>query len=61
VLTPVQIVSRVLLNNRSYTGTVANSPYFVGIISASMIWVGYAWVSRLLQCTFQVPLSGAGG
>ncbi|KAH0833938.1 DHHC palmitoyltransferase-domain-containing protein [Lanmaoa asiatica] len=43
------IVTRVLLNKDSYTGTVNQSPYFAGIIAASMLWVGYGWVTRLVR------------
>lgn len=44
-----QIVTRVLLNRPTYTDSVTASPYFAGIIFASMVWVAYAWVTRLLQ------------
>ncbi|KAG9311112.1 hypothetical protein JVU11DRAFT_9022 [Chiua virens] len=47
------LVTRVLLNKDSYTGTVNQSPYFAGIIAASMLWVGYGWVSRLVTATPQ--------
>ncbi|TFK18935.1 zf-DHHC-domain-containing protein [Coprinopsis marcescibilis] len=43
------IVTRVLLNRATYTDAVTQSPYFAGIITASIIWVVYAWVTRLLQ------------
>ncbi|KAG8933458.1 palmitoyltransferase akr1 [Tulasnella sp. 419] len=42
------IVTRVLLNHKSYTENVTGSPYFTGIILGSMFWVGEAWVTRLL-------------
>ncbi|ETW79991.1 hypothetical protein HETIRDRAFT_477592 [Heterobasidion irregulare TC 32-1] len=45
------IVTRVLLNRPTYTDSVTASPYFAGIIFASMVWVAYAWVTRLLQQT----------
>ncbi|KAI0341166.1 zf-DHHC-domain-containing protein [Trametopsis cervina] len=45
------IVTRVLLDKRNYTDSVTASPYFSGIIFASMVWVCYAWVSRLLHQT----------
>lgn len=44
-----QIVTRVLLNKPTYTESVTTSPYFSGIIFGSMVWVAFAWVSRLLQ------------
>lgn len=44
-----KIVTRVLLNKDSYTGTVNQSPYFAGIIAASMLWVGYGWITRLVK------------
>ncbi|KAH7924191.1 hypothetical protein BV22DRAFT_1120343 [Leucogyrophana mollusca] len=45
------IVTRVLLNKDTYVGTVNQSPYFAGIIAGSMIWVGYCWITRLVQQT----------
>lgn len=42
------IVTRVLLNKDSYVETVNQSPYFAGIIAGSMMWVGYAWLTRLV-------------
>ncbi|CAL1698532.1 unnamed protein product [Somion occarium] len=45
------IVTRVLLDKANYTDSVTQSPYFAGIIAASMVWVGYAWVSRLVHQT----------
>ncbi|KZT21327.1 hypothetical protein NEOLEDRAFT_1073718 [Neolentinus lepideus HHB14362 ss-1] len=45
------IVTRVLLNNSSYTDNVAQSPYFAGIITGSMLWVGYCWITRLVHQT----------
>lgn len=44
-----QIVTRVLLDKSNYTDSVTQSPYFAGIITGSMIWVTYAWVSRLMN------------
>lgn len=44
-----QVVTRVLLNKNTYVGTVNQSPYFAGIIAGSMLWVGYCWVTRLVQ------------
>lgn len=44
-----QIVTRVLLDKSNYTDSVTQSPYFAGIITASIIWVTYAWVSRLMN------------
>ncbi|KAL4077498.1 hypothetical protein J3A83DRAFT_4214067 [Scleroderma citrinum] len=49
------IVTRVLLNKDSYVGTVNQSPYFAGIIAGSMIWVGYAWLTRLVRQTPDHP------
>lgn len=45
------IVTRVLLNHKSYTDSVTQSPYFVGIITASLIWVGFSWFTRLVRGT----------
>lgn len=45
------IVTRVLLNNSTYTESVQQSPYFSGIIFASILWVSYSWATRLLQQT----------
>ncbi|TBU59994.1 DHHC palmitoyltransferase-domain-containing protein [Dichomitus squalens] len=45
------IVTRVLLDKSNYTDSVTQSPYFAGIITASMIWVAYAWVTRLMNQT----------
>ena len=50
LLTRGQIVTRVLLDKSNYTDSVASSPYFAGIITASMIWVTYTWLRRLLPC-----------
>jgi palmitoyltransferase ZDHHC13/17 len=52
-----QIVSRVLLNRLTYTESVTASPYFSGIIFGSMVWVAFAWVTRLLQRGFPFYLS----
>ncbi|KAH7882058.1 hypothetical protein F5I97DRAFT_398181 [Phlebopus sp. FC_14] len=49
------IITRVLLNKDSYTGTVNQSPYFAGIIAGSMLWVGYNWLTRLLRQTQDHP------
>ncbi|CCM05821.1 uncharacterized protein FIBRA_08055 [Fibroporia radiculosa] len=35
----------------NYTDSVAQSPYFAGIIFASMMWVGYSWLTRLVNQT----------
>ncbi|KAH7911142.1 hypothetical protein BJ138DRAFT_1063702 [Hygrophoropsis aurantiaca] len=51
------IVTRVLLNKDTYVGTVNQSPYFAGIIAGSMIWVGYCWVTRLVQQTQSHPFT----
>jgi hypothetical protein len=45
------IVTRVLLNRPTYTESITASPYFSGIIFGSMVWVAFAWVTRLLQQT----------
>lgn len=50
-----QIVTRVLLDKSNYTDSVTASPYFAGIISASMVWVAYAWISRLVHREYQLP------
>jgi palmitoyltransferase ZDHHC13/17 len=44
-----QIVTRVLLNRASYTDAVVQSPYYAGIIFASLIWAAYCWATRLIQ------------
>jgi palmitoyltransferase len=49
LLIPLQIVTRVLLNKNTYTDSVNSTPYFSGIITASLVWVVYAWVTRLLR------------
>ncbi|KAI5115998.1 hypothetical protein M0805_009257 [Coniferiporia weirii] len=49
------IVTRVLLNTSSYTDSVIQSPYYAGIISGSMVWVAYCWVTRLLHQTQHHP------
>ncbi|KAG5651913.1 hypothetical protein H0H81_006964 [Sphagnurus paluster] len=45
------IVTRVLLNNSTYTESVNTTPYFAGIISGSITWVLYCWFTRLVQQT----------
>ncbi|KAF7289334.1 Palmitoyltransferase [Mycena indigotica] len=45
------IVTRVLLNKSSYTENLGTTPYFAGVICGSMIWVLYAWFSRLVYHT----------
>ncbi|TFK36137.1 DHHC palmitoyltransferase-domain-containing protein [Crucibulum laeve] len=45
------VVTRVLLNKSTYTDSVSQTPYFAGIISSSLIWVVYCWVTRLVQQT----------
>ncbi|TRM63112.1 palmitoyltransferase AKR1 [Schizophyllum amplum] len=54
------IVTRVLLNDVNYTEGVQNTPYFSGIILASLIWVFYAWITRLLPDTPHHPLAHLG-
>lgn len=51
------IVTRVLLDRANYTESVTQSPYFSGIIAASMVWVFYAWVTRLVSQTQTHPFS----
>lgn len=46
------ISTRVLLNHKNYTENVTASPYFAGIIAASIFWVAEAWLTRLLPGTF---------
>ena len=43
------IVTRVLLNNSTYTYIVSSTPYFAGIISGSILWVLYCWFTRLVR------------
>lgn len=45
------VVTRVLLDKSNYTDSVAQSPYFAGIIFASMVWVAYSWLTRLVNQT----------
>ncbi|KAG7441231.1 palmitoyltransferase AKR1 [Guyanagaster necrorhizus] len=45
------IVTRVLLNNNTYTDSVQQTPYFAGIIFGSMVWVLFSWFTRLVQQT----------
>ncbi|KAL1741536.1 palmitoyltransferase AKR1 [Schizophyllum fasciatum] len=54
------IVTRVLLNDVNYTEGVQNTPYFSGIILASLVWVFYAWITRLLPDTPHHPLAHLG-
>ncbi|KAI0758863.1 ankyrin repeat-containing domain protein [Fomes fomentarius] len=49
------IVTRVLLDKSNYTDSVTQSPYFSGIITGSMVWVTYAWLSRLINQTESHP------
>ena len=49
----LQIVTRVLLNKHTYTDSVSQTPYFAGIITGSLIWVVYCWVTRLLPGKWQ--------
>ncbi|KAF5334954.1 hypothetical protein D9611_009976 [Ephemerocybe angulata] len=51
------IVTRVLLNKNTYTDSVSQTPYFAGIITASLIWVVYSWVTRLLHQAESHPFS----
>ncbi|KAJ7816680.1 hypothetical protein B0H14DRAFT_2844177 [Mycena olivaceomarginata] len=57
------IVTRVLLNKSSYTDSVNTTPYFAGIIAGSVVWVCYAWVTRLVGrewCSLSLLDSGFG-
>ncbi|KAL6303324.1 DHHC palmitoyltransferase-domain-containing protein [Sparassis latifolia] len=45
------IVTRVLLDKSNYTDSVTQSPYFAGIITGSVVWVAYCWVTRLVNQT----------
>lgn len=45
----LQVVTRVLLDKSNYTDSVAQSPYFAGIIFASIVWVAYSWLTRLVN------------
>ncbi|TFY55440.1 hypothetical protein EVJ58_g8245 [Rhodofomes roseus] len=45
------VVTRVLLDKSNYTDSVAQSPYFAGIIFASIVWVAYSWLTRLVNQT----------
>lgn len=54
ILTSFQIVTRALLDKSNYTDSVTHSPYFAGIITSSMIWVTYAWLTRLIHRAFAV-------
>ncbi|KAI9058689.1 ankyrin [Trametes sanguinea] len=49
------IVTRVLLDKSNYTDSVAQSPYFAGIITGSIVWVTYAWLTRLIHQTESHP------
>ncbi|TCD60700.1 palmitoyltransferase akr1 [Steccherinum ochraceum] len=51
------IVTRVLLDKSNYTDSVTQSPYFAGIIAASMVWVLYAWITRLTRQAHSHPFS----
>ncbi|EUC55456.1 palmitoyltransferase AKR1 [Rhizoctonia solani AG-3 Rhs1AP] len=43
------IISRVLLNHQSYSEPLTGSPYFAGIILASLIWVTWGWATILVH------------
>ncbi|KAH9851259.1 ankyrin [Lenzites betulinus] len=49
------IVTRALLDKSNYTDSVTHSPYFAGIITGSMVWVTYAWLTRLIHQTESHP------
>ena len=57
---PLQIVTRVLLNNNTYTDSVNQTPYFAGIIFGSMIWVLFCWFTRLVGRMSSHPLRNFG-
>jgi hypothetical protein len=46
-----QIITRTLLDYKGTGDALAKSPYFASIIVASMIWVGQAWLTRLVYHT----------
>jgi hypothetical protein len=52
-----QIVNRVLLNHTSYAENATSSPYFAGIILASMFWVASCWMTKLVHSAFPVRIS----
>ena len=37
------------MNKATYTDSVNQTPYFAGIISGSMLWVVFCWLTRLVQ------------
>ena len=37
------------MNKATYTDSVNQTPYFAGIISGSMLWVVFCWVTRLVR------------
>jgi palmitoyltransferase len=40
------------LNKATYTDSVNQTPYFSGIISGSLLWVVFCWITRLLPRMF---------
>lgn len=54
--TMCQLVMKVLLAHRADDSPIANSPHFSAIIVASLIWVFYAWATRLIKGQFLPPL-----
>ncbi|KAG8697975.1 palmitoyltransferase akr1, partial [Ceratobasidium sp. 395] len=42
------IISRVLLNHKSYSEPLTASPYFAGVILGSLIWVTWGWATMLI-------------
>ena len=51
------VVVRVLLDTKSSAASglsspVQSSPYLFGIVSSSIFWVGYAWLTRLVARAF---------
>ncbi|ORX41281.1 DHHC palmitoyltransferase-domain-containing protein [Kockovaella imperatae] len=42
---------RLLLSHRAEDNPISSSPHFAAIITASLVWVFYAWATRLLRGT----------
>jgi hypothetical protein len=42
-----QVVLLEFLQRRSVSDSIYSSPYFLGIIFGSGLWIAYAWVTRL--------------
>lgn len=52
-----QILTRVVLGSKGSGDAVTGSPYYVAIITASIIWVGYAWLAFLVKGAMGRPLT----